>query len=82
MAGVVWVAGEDGEGAVDLLGEDGAGELVRQGDAAEREEQVRAAAGLGRPAVRRTDGEEDGLRAGVSEPAEVLHSFPTRTRSR
>src|SRR5271167_3441062 len=28
VAGVVGVAGEDGEGAVDLLGENGAGELV------------------------------------------------------
>jgi hypothetical protein len=69
---VVWVSRENGEGAVDLLGEDGAGELVRQGDAAEREEQVGAAPGLGRPAVRRADGEDDCLRVRVAEGAEVL----------
>src|ERR1700733_2250005 len=28
VAGVVWMGGEDGEGAVNLLGEDGAGEFV------------------------------------------------------
>jgi hypothetical protein len=37
VAGVVGVACEDGEGAVDLLGEDGASELMGQGDGAERE---------------------------------------------
>jgi len=38
------VAGEDGEGAVDLLGKYNACELVRQGDAAEGEQQVRTGA--------------------------------------
>jgi hypothetical protein len=37
VAGVVGVAGEDGEGAVELLGEDDAGERVGQGDGAEGE---------------------------------------------
>jgi hypothetical protein len=41
------VAGEDGEGSVDLLGEDGAGQPVREGDAAEREEQMCAIARCG-----------------------------------
>jgi hypothetical protein len=65
------VAGEDGEGAVDLLGEDGAGELVGQGDGAEGEDEVGAGAGGGGPAVGGADGEDEGLGAGVAEAAEV-----------
>jgi hypothetical protein len=37
VAGVVRVACEDGEGAVELLGEDYAGEFMRESDWAERE---------------------------------------------
>lgn len=65
------MAGEDGEGAVKLLGEDGAGELMGQGDGTEGEDKASAGAGGGRPAVGGTDGEDDGLRAGVAEAAEV-----------
>jgi hypothetical protein len=71
MAGVVGVAGEDGEGTVDLLGEDDASEFMRQGNVAEREDEAGAGASGGGPAVVGADGEHDGLRAGVAEAAEV-----------
>jgi len=66
------VAGEDGEGAVDLLGEDEAGEVVGQGDEAEGEQEVGAGAGQRGPAVGRADGEDDALRAGIAEADEVF----------
>jgi len=75
VAGVVGVAGEDGEGAVDLFGEDGAGEFVGQGDGAEGEDKAGAGAGGGGPSVRGADGEDDGLGAGVAEAAEVSGEF-------
>ena len=65
------MAGEDGEGAVDLLGQDGTGEFMGQGDVAEGEDKAGACACGGGPAVGGTDGEDDGLRAGVAEAAEV-----------
>ena len=68
---MVGVAGEDGEGTVDLLGEDDASELVRQGDGAEREGEGGAGVGGGGPAVVGADGKHHGLRAGVAEAAEV-----------
>lgn len=71
MAGVVGVTGEDGEGAVDLFGEDGAGEFVGQGDEAEREDKAGVAAGGVGPSVVGPDGEDYRLRAGVAETAEV-----------
>jgi hypothetical protein len=71
VAGVVGVAGEDGEGSVDLFGENGAGEFVGKGDGAEREDESGAGAGGGGPAVGGADGEDDGLSAGVAEAAEV-----------
>ena len=40
MAGMVGVAGEDCAGAVELFGEDEAGEAVREGEGAERGERA------------------------------------------
>ncbi len=71
MAGVVGVAGEDGEGPIELLGEDYAGELVGQGDESEREEEVGASAGGRGPAVGGTDGEDEALGTVVAEAAEA-----------
>ena len=71
MSGVVGVAGEDGGGAVDLLGENDAGELVGEGDASEGEEELRLLAGGGGPAVGGTDGEDETLGAVVAETAEA-----------
>jgi hypothetical protein len=71
VTGVVGVAGEDGEGAVELLGEDDAGQLVGQGDESEREEEVGPGAGGGGPAVGWTDGEDEALGAVVAEAAEA-----------
>ena len=75
VGGVVGVAGEDGEGAVDLLGEDGAGEFMGQSDVAEREDEAGAGACSGGPAVGGTDGEDKGLCARVAEAAEVGGEF-------
>ena len=52
VAGVVGVAGEDGEGAVDLFGEDGAGEFVGQGERPkERMRSARARAAADQPSA-------------------------------
>ena len=64
------MAGEDGEGAVELLGENDAGELVRQGDGAEGEQEIGAGAGLAGPTVGGTDGEDEIPRGGVAVAAE------------
>jgi hypothetical protein len=71
MAGVVGVAGEDGEGSVELLGEDYAGEFVGQGDESEREEEVGAGSSVGGPAVGGADGEDEALGAFVAETADA-----------
>jgi hypothetical protein len=61
MAAVVGVALEEGEGAVNLLGGDDQGELVRQRDAPEGDESVTfASRGVG-PAVGWADGEHKQL---------------------
>ena len=65
------MAGANGQRAVDLLGEDDAGELVGQRDGAKREHQASARAGGGGPAVGRTDGQHQALRARVAEAADV-----------
>jgi hypothetical protein len=70
VAGVVGVAGADGEGAVDLLGEDDGGEFVGEGDAAEGEGAFGAFERGRGPAVGRADGEEGVLGSGVLEGAE------------
>ena len=66
MAGVVGVSGEDGEGAVELLGEHDAGQLVGKGHGAEGEQQVGALACFRRPSVCGADGEVEMLRAAVA----------------
>ena len=66
------MAGENGESAVELLGEDDAGELMGQGDASEGEEKVGALARGGRPAVRGADGQDEMLRAAIAESAETF----------
>ena len=75
VAGVVGVVGEDGEGAVDLLGEDDASQFVGQRDVAEGEDEAGAGAGGCGPTVGGADGEEEGLRAGVAQAAEVGGEF-------
>jgi hypothetical protein len=66
------MVGEDGKGAVGLLGEDEAGELVGEGDATEGEEEVGAGVGLFAPAVGGPDGEEEALGALVAMAGERL----------
>jgi len=65
------VAGEDSEGAVDLLSENGARKFMGQGDQAERQDEGGAGAGGGGPAVVGANGEDDGLGTGVAEAAEL-----------
>src|ERR1039458_9644904 len=59
VAGMVRVAGEDGEGTVDLLGEDDASELMGQGNVTEREDEAGAGASGGWPAVVGADGTDN-----------------------
>ena len=70
MAGVVGVSGEDGECAIELLGEHDAGELVGKGHGAEGEQEGGALAGCGRPAIGGADGEVEMLDARVALVAE------------
>src|ERR1700735_3937058 len=71
VAGVIGMSGDDGQGAVDLFGEDDAGELMRQRHRPEGEKQVSAGAGGNGPSVRGTDGEHEILGAGVAKTADL-----------
>jgi hypothetical protein len=64
------MTGEDGESAVELFGENYASEFVGQGYGAEGEQKIGAGTGLGGPSAGWTDGENEGLRAGVAQAAE------------
>ena len=64
--------GEDRECAIDLLGRDDARKLVRKRDAPQREQQIRAFASGGRPAVRRPDRQHELLHPAVAQIAEPL----------
>ena len=78
VAAVVGVVGEDGEGAVELLGEDYPGEFVGECHGAQGEQQsfsgigCGCGAGLRRPAVGGTDGEDEILGSLVAEAADPL----------
>ena len=71
MTAVIRMPGQNGAGAVELFGEDDAGEFMGEGDGAEGEEEVGAGAGGGGPAISGADGEEELLDAAVAEGAEV-----------
>jgi hypothetical protein len=78
MSAVVGVASENGGGAVDLFCEHNAGKLMRQRDAAEREEEVGTIPRLGRPAIRRADGEDKALSPIISKPAKAASELLRR----
>ena len=78
MAGVVGVAGEDGHGAIELLGEDEPGEGVRKRHGAEGKEEVGAGESGGRPSAGGADGEGDGALAGVAQDAEAVRKVEGR----
>lgn len=61
------MAGQDGQGAVDLFGQHGLRERVWQGHGPEREQKVGAGAGLGGPAVCGADSGNNLLAAGVAQ---------------
>ena len=65
------MVGEDGGGSVELFGQDYAGELVREGEAAEGEENVGALAGVGGPAVGGAYGEDEALGSFVAEATDA-----------
>jgi hypothetical protein len=71
VAGVIGVAGEDCSGTVNLFREYDTGKLVRQGNASEREEELRSLAGRGRPSVCGADGEHKALGSVVAQTAEA-----------
>jgi hypothetical protein len=71
VPGVVGVAGQDGEGAVDLLGQYDAGKLVRQGHAAKGKEKIGALACGRRPSAGGTDGEHKPLNALIANASDV-----------
>lgn len=60
---VIGVSGEDRASAVELLGEDQAGQGVGEGEGAERQQDFGARECSGRPAAGGTDGEDDVLHA-------------------
>jgi len=65
------VAGKNGEGAVYLLGQDYAGELMRQGHVPEGKEQIGALTCGRRPPIRRSDSEHQALDALITDAPEV-----------
>ncbi len=74
MARMVRVVRQDGTRAVELLGENEAGEFVGQSDGAKREQERRLGLGqcLGRPAVRRSNGKDQMLRTLVTTLAQPV----------
>lgn len=69
---MVRMAGEDGGGAVDLLGHDDASEGVCQGELPQREQEAGTRARCITPSAGRADGEDDVLRSFVAAGAEPL----------
>jgi hypothetical protein len=67
---MVWMAGADGECAVELLGGDDGGELVGEGDAAKGDGVVGTGERGWRPAISRADGKDELLDASVLKRAE------------
>lgn len=71
VARVVWVASEDCQGTVYLLGQNDTGELMRQGHAAKGKKQVRPLPRRQRPTIRRSDNEHQALDTLVADAAET-----------
>src|SRR5216683_953101 len=71
VAGVVGVAGENGQGPVYLLGQNHAGELMRQGHPPEGKKQIGTLTCGRRPPIRRSDGEHQALDALIANATEV-----------
>jgi len=65
------MAGQNGQGAVDLLGQHDSGELMRQSDLAERKKKIRALTCGRRPSVGGPDGEDEALSTLVTDASEV-----------
>lgn len=70
MSAMIRMPGQDGPCAVDLLGEDEAGESMGHGHGAQRKQQARAAARFRRPSIGRANGEDQVLRAFVASRAQ------------
>ena len=72
---MVGMAGEDGQGAVDLLGGDDSGELVRQRNTTEGDGKIGSLEGNSRPAIRGADGEDQGLDASIAKAPYIFGEF-------
>ena len=72
------MAGENGQRAVDLLGQHDAGQLMGQRDGSKREQQASTRAGGVGPAVSRADGQHQRLRSVVAMPADLRGEFLRR----
>src|SRR5260370_2936642 len=71
VAGVVRMAGENGEGTVHLLSQYDASELMRQGHATKRKKQIGTLACRRRPPIRRSDAKHQALDSLIADAAEV-----------
>ena len=71
VACVVWVAGEDCQGAVDLFSEHDAGKLMGQGQTAEGNKEVGALACSNRPPIGRTDSKHEALSPPIANASDL-----------
>jgi len=65
------MARENGQGAVDLFGEDGAGQLVGQRDGSQREHRGCTSAGGVRPSIGRANGEDQRLCTAIAQATDL-----------
>ena len=75
VAGVVRMAGQDGQGAVDLLGQNDAGELVRQRNTPQGKKKVGPLSCCRRPSIRRPDGEHKPLNPIIPQAPELYRKL-------
>jgi hypothetical protein len=75
MSRVVRVAGQDGQGAIDLFGKHNPGELVRQGHWTEGKEKVGSLSCGRGPTVGGTDGEHQTLSALITDASNARREF-------
>lgn len=69
------MAGENRQSAINLLSQNDAGELMRQGHPPEGPKEIRPFTRRRRPPIRRSDGEHQTLNSLVAESAEVRGEF-------
>jgi hypothetical protein len=65
------MSGQDGQGAVDLLGEHNAGELMRQGNSTQGKQKVGPLASGSRPAICGANGKDETLGTVIAKAAKL-----------